>query len=136
MINKALISGVVGFLLGGLLVSIAATTFDKTKDDTTNAVSTSSSISSMSMEDMTADLKGKTGDEYDKAFIADMIAHHEGAVAMASLSASNAKHDEVKKLSDDIIIAQEKEIANMKQWQMDWGYMASDSMSGMNHSKH
>jgi uncharacterized protein (DUF305 family) len=133
MVNKTLVAGIVGFLLGGLLVSIAATTFDKPKD-TTTAVPNPSSMSSMSMSDMTANLKGKTGDEYDKAFIAEMIAHHEGAVAMAKLSANNAKHDELKKLSEDIIIAQEKEISNMKQWQVDWGYTTPDPMSGMNHT--
>jgi uncharacterized protein (DUF305 family) len=132
MVNKPLISGVIGFLLGGLLVSIAATTFDKPKNTTTT--SRSSSTGSMSMEDMKADLQGKTGDEYDKAFIADMIAHHEGAVAMAKLSANSAKHDEIKKLSEDIVAAQEKEIASMKQWQIDWGYTVSDSMGGVDHS--
>ena len=134
MINKPLISGVVGFLIGGLIVSIAATTFDKPKDSTSN--SNMISMSSMSMDDMTADLKGKTADEFDRAFLADMMAHHEGAVAMAQLSAKNAKHDEVKQLSADIITAQQKEISEMKQWQMDWGYSGMDSMSGMDHSMH
>lgn len=74
------------------------------------------------MDDMTAELKNKTGDEFDQAFIASMIAHHEGAVEMAKLSAKNAKHEEIKTLSNDIIAAQEKEITQMKKWQMDWGY--------------
>ena len=134
MINKPLISGVIGFLLGGLLVSVAAVTFDRPKQSTTT--SNSSSTASMSMDDMTADLKGKSGDAFDKAFIADMIAHHEGAVAMAKLSAKNAKHDEIKSLSEDIIAAQEKEITDMKQWQVDWGYSATDPMMGMDHSTH
>jgi uncharacterized protein (DUF305 family) len=51
-----------------------------------------------------------------------MIAHHEGAVEMAKLSAKNDKHNEIKTLSKNIISAQEKEISEMKQWQMDWGY--------------
>jgi uncharacterized protein (DUF305 family) len=127
MINKPLIAGVAGFLLGGLLVSIAATTFDKPKDTQNTSTTTS-------MNDMTADLKGKTGDEFDKAFIANMITHHEGALAMANLSAKNAKHDEIKTLSEAIILAQEKEISDMKQWQMNWGYTSDDSMGGMNHS--
>jgi uncharacterized protein (DUF305 family) len=119
METKPLLYGLIGFFLGGLLVAIAATTFNKPQEDASN---TNSSMSSMSMEDMTADLKNKTGDEFDKAFIANMIAHHEGAVEMAKLSAKSAKHEEIKSLSGDIIIAQEKEITEMKQWQMDWGY--------------
>ena len=92
MQTKPLLYGLVGFFLGGLLVSIAATTFDKQNQDDTNKTNTS--MSSMSMDDMTADLTDKTGDDFDKAFITSMIAHHEGAVEMAKLSAKNAKHDE------------------------------------------
>lgn len=120
MQTKPLLYGLIGFFLGGLLVAIAATTFNKPSQDATN--NTNSSMSSMSMDDMTADLKDKTGDEFDKAFIASMVAHHEGAVEMAKLSAKSAKHEEIKSLSNDIIAAQEKEITEMKQWQMDWGY--------------
>lgn len=120
MQTKPLLYGLIGFFLGGLLVAIAATTFNKPSQDATN--NTNSSMSSMSMDDMTADLKNKTGDEFDKAFIASMVAHHEGAVEMAKLSAKSAKHEEIKSLSNDIIAAQEKEITEMKQWQMDWGY--------------
>ncbi|MBC7564816.1 DUF305 domain-containing protein [Candidatus Saccharibacteria bacterium] len=119
MQTKPLLYGLIGFLLGGLLVSTAAMTINKPVQDTTT---NSRSMSNMSMNDMTADLENKSGDEFDKAFIASMIAHHEGAVEMAKLSAKSAKHDEIKKLSNDIIAAQEKEITEMKQWQMDWGY--------------
>lgn len=120
MQTKSLLYGLVGFFLGGLLVAIAATTFNKPAQNDTNKTNTS--MSSMSMDDMVADLEGKTGDEYDAAFIEGMIAHHEGAVEMAKLSAENAKHEEIKTLSENIISAQEKEIAEMKQWQKDWGY--------------
>ncbi len=120
MQTKPLLYGLIGFFLGGLIVAIAANTFSKPNQDDTNTANTS--MSSMSMDDMTADLKDKTGDDFDKAFIASMIAHHEGAVEMAKLSAKNAKHNEIKTLSKNIISAQEKEISEMKQWQMDWGY--------------
>lgn len=123
MQTKPLLYGLVGFFLGGLLVSIAATTFDKQNQDDTNKTNTS--MSSMSMDDMTADLTDKTGDDFDKAFITSMIAHHEGAVEMAKLSAKNAKHDEIKALSTNIISAQEKEISEMKQWQKNWGYSST-----------
>ncbi|MEO5691391.1 MAG: DUF305 domain-containing protein [Candidatus Saccharimonadales bacterium] len=128
METKPLLYGLIGFFIGGLLVAIAATTFNKPEQKDT--ATTNTSMSSMSMDDMTADLKGKVGDEYDKAFIVSMIAHHEGAVEMAKLSAKNAKHEEIKTLSTNIISAQEKEISEMKQWQMDWGY----SSMQMDHS--
>lgn len=89
----------------------------------------------MSMSEMTEQLKTKSGDDYDKAFIEMMIAHHEGAVAMAKLSPERAKHEEVKQLSEDIVEAQENEIADMKQWQIDWGYTTNES-SEMMHGSH
>jgi uncharacterized protein (DUF305 family) len=85
------------------------------------------------MDEMSADLKNKTGDEYDKAFIESMIVHHEGAVEMAQLSAANAKHDEIKKLSGAIISAQKNEIADMKQWQKDWGYGTMSTEGSTSH---
>ena len=125
METKPLLYGLIGFFIGGLLVSVAATTFDR-------PVSENSMSESMQMS--TDSLKSKTGDEFDAAFIAEMIAHYEGAVEMAKLSAANAKHDEIKQLSTDIISAQEKEITQMKQWQSEWGYDGTSAdHSGMNH---
>ena len=132
MQTKPLLYGLIGFFIGGFIVAVAATTFDKPNTDETTSTNTPS-MSSMSMDDMTMDLKNKTGDQYDKAFIADMIIHHEGAVEMAKLSAANAKHDEVKQLSQAVIAAQEKEIAEMKQWQRDWGYSSSVQMDHTHH---
>lgn len=131
MQTKPLLYGLIGFFLGGLLVAIAATTFNKPEQKET--ANTNSSMSSMSMDDMTADLKGKTGDDFDKAFISSMIAHHEGAVEMAKLSAKNAKHQEIKTMSENIISAQEMEITEMKQWRMDWGYSSTMDHNSMGH---
>ncbi len=125
METKPLLYGLIGFFVGGLIVSVAATTFDKPAEQTNNTSMTTS------MQMSANSLKGKTGDDFDKAFISEMIAHHEGAVDMAKLSSTNAKHDEIKQLSNDIVSAQEKEIATMKQWQHDWGY--GDSAQTMNH---
>lgn len=95
---------------------------------------TSTSHSTMSMADMSKQLEGLNGDNYDKAFIEMMIVHHEGAVAMAKFSEANAKHNEVKQLSKEIIAAQQKEIAEMKKWQQDWGYSSNESQDMMHDS--
>lgn len=126
METKSLLYGLIGFFIGGFIVAVAATTINKpeTKETTNN----NSTMSSMSMDDMSTDLRSKTGDEYDEAFITSMIAHHEGAVDMAGLSAKNAKHDEIKQLSLAIIAAQQKEISEMKQWQADWNYSTTMDM--------
>lgn len=49
-----------------------------------------------------------------------MIVHHEGAVQMAELALTNAKHQEIKNLANEIIKAQKMEIAEMKAWQKSW----------------
>ncbi|MDO8619280.1 MAG: DUF305 domain-containing protein [Candidatus Daviesbacteria bacterium] len=76
----------------------------------------------MSMNEMSESLKGKSGDEFDKAFVRSMIDHHLGAIDMANLAKINAKHGEIKSLAEDIINAQTKEIEMMKQWSQSWGY--------------
>lgn len=89
----------------------------------------------MDMEDM---LKGKTGDDFDKAFLSGMIMHHQSAINMAAPGEANAQHQEVKDLTRAIVAAQSKEISQMQAWQKDWGYTTSadhgsSSMSGMQH---
>lgn len=93
--------------------------------------------SQSAIDDMTASLKGKTGDALDRQFLGDMIGHHQSALDMASLSAKRAKHDEIKTLSTNILTTQSTEIAKMKGFQSSWGYHNStsedSSMSSMNH---
>lgn len=71
---------------------------------------------------MMSSLNGKTGDDFDKAFLEQMIMHHQSAINMASTGKTNAQHQEVKDLTAAIVTAQTKEIIQMKQWQKDWGY--------------
>lgn len=126
METKPLLYGLIGFFIGGLLVSVAATTFDKPETNSTD--------NEVTMSQMTEILEPLKGDEYDKAFIKHMIDHHQAAVDMAKLSADRAKHQEIKDLSLAIISAQEKEINEMKQWQTDWGYITSNvDHSSMGH---
>ena len=74
------------------------------------------------------------GEDYDKMFIANMIAHHQGAVDMANLALTNAKHQEIKDMANAIITAQTKEISDMQSWQTAWGYPASSGSMMEDHS--
>jgi uncharacterized protein (DUF305 family) len=145
IMNKdAILYGVIGLLAGAIIASFsAAYAVNNNHSSMMRMMGMHASTNSqgmmdnndMTMSEMTDSLKGKTGDDFDKAFIEMMIAHHEGAVDMAELVPSRAKHDEIKTLGDAIITAQTKEIADMKKWQTDWGY-SSDEMMDMMHGSH
>jgi uncharacterized protein (DUF305 family) len=57
-----------------------------------------------------------TGDA-DRDFVAMMIPHHQGAVAMAGVELRYGKDKAMRRLAMDIVAAQKKEIALMQRWQ-------------------
>lgn len=67
-------------------------------------------------------LEGLSGEAYDKAFLREMIIHHEQAIEMSEFAATNAGRQEIKDLASTIIRTQTAEIEQMKQWQQEWGY--------------
>ena len=60
--------------------------------------------------------------DFDKAFIEEMIPHHQMAVMMANMLKGGTQRSEMKQLVDDIVSAQTTEINQMRQWYIDWGY--------------
>lgn len=77
------------------------------------------------------------GEDYDRAFVTEMIAHHQGAVSMANLALKNAKHQELKDMAQAITDTQMQEIRQMENWKVEWGYGSSNTdsggMAGMDH---
>lgn len=63
-----------------------------------------------------------TGEAYDEAYIADMLAHHEGAINMAEMVGAGTKRPELLTLAQAIMQAQSQEVMKMQTWQQDWGY--------------
>ncbi len=53
----------------------------------------------------------------DVDFVKNMIAHHQGAIDMAKVELAFGKDPEVKKVAEDVIKAQEAEIAWLRDWQ-------------------
>lgn len=142
MKKEALLYSIVGLIVGGLLVGFTATLAVNNNNqnmmrmmgmDTSQMKDTSADHMGMSMNDMSGELNGRTGDDFDKNFLAMMIAHHQGAIDMAKLSEKNAKHQEIKDLSKDILSAQSKEIDQMQTWQTDWGYKNTPQSHMMGH---
>jgi uncharacterized protein (DUF305 family) len=53
----------------------------------------------------------------DQDFVAMMLPHHQGAVAMAKAELQYGTDPQLRELARDIIAAQDKEIAQMQAWQ-------------------
>lgn len=68
------------------------------------------------MEKMHKDMMITPTGDADVDFMLGMIPHHQGAIDMAKIALEKGRDPEVKKLAEDVIAAQEKEIAFMKEW--------------------
>lgn len=67
----------------------------------------------MSAEDM-AELEAAQGSAFEQMWLSMMIEHHEGAVEMAEVEVAEGEYDEAVALAEEIIEAQEAEIAEME----------------------
>lgn len=56
----------------------------------------------------------------EKEFIVQMIPHHQEAVDSSLDVISSTKNIELKKLAEDVVTAQEKEIEQLKNWYSEW----------------
>ena len=140
MRRDLLLYGVIGALVGGVIVWFMASSAvnnnvtgmmqmmgmrgqtQEMMQETQEVMMGNHGDESMSMNAMVDELKGKSGDEFDKTFINLMIEHHQGAIDMASVAKTSTGHQEIKDLADNIISAQTGEIDLMRQWQKTWGY--------------
>lgn len=66
---------------------------------------------------MHAKMAAASGETVDQAYIAKMVAHHEGAVAMAEVALKESRDPEVRRMAQVVIDTQTREIAEMRAWQ-------------------
>jgi uncharacterized protein (DUF305 family) len=59
-------------------------------------------------------------DPFDKAFIDNMIPHHESAIAMAQVVLEESENPEIREIAEAIVDAQEREIEQMRSWRDEW----------------
>lgn len=57
-----------------------------------------------------------SGQTIDQAYVAKMIAHHEGAVAMAKVALRDSRDHEIRRMAQSVVDSQTREIAEMKAW--------------------
>jgi uncharacterized protein (DUF305 family) len=68
----------------------------------------------MGSKGMARQMVMENGKYSDRRFIDAMVPHHQGAIAMAEVALKNAKHEEIIKLSRNIIASQQAEITELK----------------------
>lgn len=84
--------------------------------------------------DMSADSL-KSAKPFDAKFIAMMVPHHEGAIAMARVELDKGANPELKALARTIISAQEREVKEMRA-HADGGSGSDDAMDDMGAGHH
>jgi len=93
---------------------------DDMKMDMTKTAATGDSASSKafsaSMSKMMTNMDVKPTGNTDKDFVMMMMPHHQGAIDMAKVELQFGKDPTLHKMAQDIVAAQEKEIAEMKEW--------------------
>ncbi len=83
------------------------------------------------MADLMAGMKTPLTGKPDVDFMQGMVPHHQGAIDMAKVVLQYGKDAEVKTLAENVIKAQESEIAMMKVWlgKTDQSILVTDSSS-------
>ena len=134
-------------LATGALASCTATTNPESSSNAPIASSTPSSISTSTpkptsmgnmdkkgdMNNMAMDL-GPADANFDLRFIDGMMPHHQGAITMAKEAQQKSQRPEIKKLADEIVMAQTKEIAELQTWRKQW-YPNASSMPMAHNAK-
>jgi uncharacterized protein (DUF305 family) len=75
----------------------------------------------MATPEQLAQLAASHGADYDRMFLHLMIAHHEGAVTMATQLLSTGRDEQVHEMAQDVLVTQQDEIATMRGLQAEVG---------------
>jgi uncharacterized protein (DUF305 family) len=118
MSKKALIYGFVGLLTSSAITGLLMTN--------------GTQVQSPALAQVPPPRRGMMA-QADRHFIEMMIPHHQGAIDMANLALSRAKHPEIKGLAETIKRDQTREIQQMRTWYKQWygTEVPATSMGGM-----
>jgi uncharacterized protein (DUF305 family) len=118
IIGVVLASGALGF---GICTAISASSEPKI-DTVSHDMSNMSEEVSMEeqVKQLSGELDDKTRNALDRAFVENMIVHHQGAIEMAEKVVDQTKRPEVKALAEEIIATQGAEVETMNGWLKKW----------------
>ncbi len=115
---------ILAFVLGFGICFVVKAANEPTTDSASHTMTGNASEDTTAMEsamaEMATNLAGKTADELDRAFLENMIVHHEGAIEMAQIIVNTTKRPELKEVAENIINAQRTEVTTMKSWLTAW----------------
>ncbi len=105
---------------GGLLAGTAQAQQSHAGHGTPAAAKPGDSASTKAYRDanmkMHKDMDIPYSGDADADFVRGMIPHHQGAIDMARIVLAHGKDPEIRKLAENVIRDQEKEVAMMKDW--------------------
>lgn len=81
-----------------------------------NATSPAAQAYMLGMERMNRDMSVSMSGNADRDFAAMMIPHHAGAIDMAKVELQHGRDPMLRGMAQEIVIAQEREIADLKAW--------------------
>ncbi|MDX7949786.1 DUF305 domain-containing protein [Lichenihabitans sp. Uapishka_5] len=99
-----------------LVLASPAASAEMSMDHHAHPASPAEKANADAMRSMMTDMAAKPTGDPDKDFARMMMAHHVGAIAMAKVELRYGHDAAMRTLADDIVAAQEKEIAQMKAW--------------------
>jgi uncharacterized protein (DUF305 family) len=146
MKQNTILIAIIALLIGGMSVYLLIGGADTKTEETSNAPAGMHQMpdgtmmgDAMSMSDMddTMPMGNMAGMDMDmmmvqseREFLTGMIPHHQEAVDTAKeVIERGGSTPEIKTLAEDIVVAQEIEIAAMKQWYQDWYGVAYEAQS-------
>ncbi|MHB1342023.1 MAG: DUF305 domain-containing protein [Coriobacteriia bacterium] len=62
----------------------------------------------------------RDAEQFDQAFIEQMVPHHEMGIMMARMAGNATNRPEIEELTDSINASQSDEVARMRKWYQDW----------------
>jgi uncharacterized protein (DUF305 family) len=72
----------------------------------------------------------KSEKPFDRAFIDEMVPHHQGAIRMARAVLAKSEDEEIQRLARRIVASQNREIKKMNRWRRAW-YGATSPSGGV-----